>query len=219
MAISQTNPVPVQAGSAEERTDIVRAARAVFAREGWTHTSVLDIALECGRDEAAVTHYFKDKEHLLLAVLLEGAAAVAASLTTIAEEHLAEIDDLDKDLVELGRAWLTPLTVFPEHFAIVRHLAAEITSWPAGVVEMWRTAGPRQANRELARRLARVAERGLLSFEDPERAAERFIQLVAGGVVQASFHGALPLPDFERDALVTAGVADFIRLYRPGAEG
>ncbi|MET9075788.1 TetR/AcrR family transcriptional regulator [Streptomyces sp. NPDC004232] len=218
MTIQQATPTPVQAGSAEERRDIVQAARAVFAREGWTHTSALDIAMECGRDEATVTHYFKGKEQVLLAVLLEGAAAVAASLTVIAEEHLAEITDLEKDLVELGHAWLTPLAAYPEHFAIVRHLAAEVASWPAGVVEMWRTAGPRQANRELARRLARLAERGLLSFDDPEHAAERFIQLVAGGVVQGSFHGALPLADFERDAIVRAGVADFVRLYRPGAD-
>ncbi|MER5796089.1 TetR/AcrR family transcriptional regulator [Streptomyces sp. NPDC001980] len=218
MTIQQTTPTPVRAGSAEERRDIVQAARAVFAREGWTHTTVLDIAMECGRDEATVTHYFKDKERLLLTVLLEGAAAVAASLTVIAEEHLAEITDLEKDLVELGRAWLTPLAAFPEHFAIVRHLGAEIDSWPAGVVEMWRTAGPRQANRELARRLARVAERGLLCFDDPEHAAERFVQLAAGGVVQGTFHGALPLADFERDAIVSSGVADFVRLYRPGAD-
>ncbi|MER7519429.1 TetR/AcrR family transcriptional regulator [Streptomyces sp. NPDC126499] len=218
MTIQQATTAPVQAGSAEERRDIVQAARAVFAREGWTHTGLMDIAVECGLDEATVTHYFKDKERLLLAVLLEGAASVAASLTVIAEWHLSEITDLEKDLTELGRAWLTPLSAFPEHFAIVRHLGAEIATWPAGVVEMWRTAGPRQANRELARRLARLAEQGLLAFEDPEHAAERFVQLVAGGVVQRSFHGALPLSDFERDAVISAGVADFIRLYRPGAD-
>jgi AcrR family transcriptional regulator len=218
MVIQQATIARVQAGSAEERRDIVRAARAVFAREGWTHTSVEDIALESGLDAATITHYFQDTERLLLTVLLEGAASVAAELTVIAENHLAEITDLEKDLAALGRAWLTPLAAFPEHFAIVRHLGAEISTWPAGVVEMWRTAGPRQAERELARRLGRVADKGLLVFDDPDRAAERFIQLVAGGFVQRSFHGALPLADFETDALITAGVADFIRLYQPGVD-
>ncbi|MDH6435228.1 AcrR family transcriptional regulator [Streptomyces sp. SAI-144] len=222
MTTYQATPTPLRAGSAEERQAVVRAARAVFAREGWTHAGVADIAMESGLDQAVVTHYFQDKERLLLTVLLEGAAAVAAELTVIAENHLAEITDLEQDLVALGHAWLTPLAAFPEHFAIVRHLAAEVAAWPAGVVEMWRTAGPRQATRELARRLDRLAERGLLAFgdagHDPEQAAERFIQLVAGGVVQRSFHGALPLADFETDALVTAGVADFVRLYRPGAD-
>lgn len=218
MTVQQTTPARARAGSAEERRDIVRAARAVFAREGWIHAGVADIAQECGLDQAVVTHYFQDKERLLLTVLLEGAASVAAALTVVAEDHLAQVDDLEQDLVALGHAWLTPLAAFPEHFAIVRYLGAEVAGWPAGVVEMWRTAGPRQATRELARRLDRLAERGLLAFDDPDLAAERFIQLVAGGVVQRSFHGALPLADYETDALVTAGVADFVRLYRPGAD-
>ncbi|MET7648846.1 TetR/AcrR family transcriptional regulator [Streptomyces sp. NPDC005426] len=214
MTIQYATPPTTQAGSAEERRDIVRAARVVFAREGWTHANVMDIAQECGLDEPTITHYFKDKERLLLTVLLEGAAAVATALTVVAEDHLADVTDLEQDLVALGRAWLTPLAAFPEHFAIVRHLGAEIATWPAGVVEMWRTAGPRQANRELARRLRRVADQGLLDVDDADRAAERFIQLVAGGVVQRSFHGALPLADFETEALIGAGVVDFVRLYR-----
>ncbi|MEJ1202801.1 MULTISPECIES: TetR/AcrR family transcriptional regulator [unclassified Streptomyces] len=218
MTTQQATMARVQAGPAEERQAIVRAARAVFAREGWTHTGVKDVAEQSGLEEATVVHYFRDKEQLLLSVLLEGAAAVSAALTVIAEDHLAEITDLEQDLAALGRAWLTPLSAFPEHFAIVRHLGAEITTRPAGVLEMWQTAGPRQANRELARRLQRVADQGLLAFTDAEHAAERFIQLVAGGVVQRSFHGALPLPDFETEALVTTGVADFIRLYRPGSD-
>jgi AcrR family transcriptional regulator len=219
MSIQQATITRARAGSAEERQDIVRAARAVFAREGWTHAGVADIAAESGLDEATITHYFQDKERLLLTILLEGAASVAAALTVVAENHLAEITDLEKDLVALGRAWLTPLSAFPEHFALVRHLGAEISDWPAGVVEMWRTAGPRQANRELARRLRRLADQGLLAFDDAEHAAERFVQLVAGGVVQRSFHGALPLSDFETDALITSGVTDFIRLYQPTPEG
>lgn len=218
MVMQQATITRPPAGSAEERRDIVRVARAVFAREGWTHASVADIATEGGFDAATITHYFQDKERLLLTVLLEGAASVAAELTVIAENHLSEITDLEKDLTALGHAWLTPLAAFPEHFAIVRHLSAEIATWPAAVVEMWRTAGPRQANRELARRLERVADQGLLAFDDGDHAAERFIQLVAGGVVQRSFHGALPLADYETDALVAAGVADFIRLYQPGAQ-
>ncbi|MDI3390339.1 TetR/AcrR family transcriptional regulator [Streptomyces sp. B-S-A8] len=215
MTTQQITAPRVQAGPAEERQAVMRAARTVFARDGWARTGVPAVAEECDLDEATVLHYFKDKEQLLLTVLLEGAATVATRLTIIAEDHLTEITGLEKDLVALGHAWLTPLADFPEHFAIVRHLGAEIAAWPAGVVEMWQSAGPRQANRELARRLQRLADDGLLSLTDAGHAAERFVQLVAGGVVQRSFHGALPLTDFETDSLIAAGVVDFIRLYAP----
>ncbi|MER0446344.1 TetR/AcrR family transcriptional regulator [Streptomyces sp. Edi4] len=217
MATPQATIAPPQAGPAEERRDVVRAARAVFAREGWNHTTIEDIAQEAGLEPATVTHYFKDKEQLLLSVLLESAASVAAAGTVIAEDHLADVTDLVADLTALGRAWLTPLADFPEHFAIVRHLGAEATRLPAGVLEMWQTAGPRQAQRELARRLRRLADAGLLDIPDADHAAGRFTQLVAGSVVQRSFHGALPLADFEIDELIAAGVADFVRLFAPAA--
>ncbi|WP_101258551.1 TetR/AcrR family transcriptional regulator [Streptomyces barkulensis] len=202
-------------GPAEERRHVVRAARGVFAREGWTHTTVEAVAAEAGTGPETVEHYFKDKGRLLLAVLLEGAAAVAAALTAVAEEHLAEVTDLERDLAALGRAWLTPLTAFPEHFAIVRHIGAETARLPAGVLEMWQSAGPRQTQRELARRLRGLADAGLLDVADADHAADCFVRLVVGGVVQRSFHGAVPLPDFETDALIESGVADFVRLFGP----
>ncbi|MGW0394702.1 TetR/AcrR family transcriptional regulator [Streptomyces sp. NPDC003042] len=221
MAEAQATSPRVQAGPAEERHALIRAARTVFAREGWTQTTVEAVARQAGLEQGAVAHYFKDKEQLLLTVLLDSAASVAAALTVIAEDHLAEVTDpekdLERDLAALGRAWLTPLAAFHEHFAIVRHLGAEIGRLPGGVLEMWQTSGPRQAQRELARRLQRLADSGLLDIADSDHAAGRFIQLVAGGVVQSSFHGALPLSEFETDALVAAGVTDFVRLFSPAA--
>ncbi|MCI3279339.1 TetR/AcrR family transcriptional regulator C-terminal domain-containing protein [Streptomyces cylindrosporus] len=217
MPTPEATLVPAQAGPAEDRRALVEAARAVFARDGWTHSTLEAVAETAGLETELVGHYFKDKDQLLLSVLLDSAASLSAALTVIAESHLAEITDLERDLVALGRAWLTPLATFPEHFAIVRHLQAESARLPAGLLEMWQTAGPRQAQRELARRLQRVADRGLLDIADADRAAGRFIQLVAGGVVARSFHGAVPLAEYETEQLISTGVADFIRLYRPDA--
>ncbi|MFE9022974.1 TetR/AcrR family transcriptional regulator [Streptomyces sp. NPDC007808] len=219
MITPQATAERVQARPAEERRDVVRAARAVFAREGWTHTTLEGVAAEAGLEPAAVEHCFKDKGQLLLSVLLDGSASVAAALTVVAESHLADVTDLERQLTALGHAWLTPLAAFPEHFAIVRHIGAEATRLPAGLPQMWQTAGPRQAQRELARRLRRLADAGLLDITDADHAAGCFIQLVAAGVVQRSFHGALPLPDFEIDALIAAGVADFLRLFGPRPAG
>ncbi|MEG3631646.1 TetR/AcrR family transcriptional regulator [Streptomyces poriticola] len=216
MATPQATVERVKAGPAEQRRDVVRAARAVFAREGWAHTTLEAVAAEAGLEHAVVEHYFKDKEQMLLSVLLDSSASVAAALTVVAESHLVGVTDLEQQLTALGRAWLTPLADFPEHFAIVRHVSAEVTRLPTGFLEMWQTAGPRQAQRELARRLARLADEGLLDIVDADHAAGRFIQLVAGSVVQRSFHGALPLADFETEALIAAGVTDFIRLFSPG---
>ncbi len=215
MATLEAVHTGVRTGPAEDRRTIVRAARSVFARDGWIHATLESIADAAGLEPEAVAHYFKGKDQLLLTVLLESAASIGAALTLVAQTHLAETTDLEADLVALGRGWLSPLALFPEHFSIVRHLQAEAARLPSGILEMWQTAGPRQAQGELAGRLREVADRGRLDLPDADHAAGRFVQLVAGGVVAASFHGALPLAEFETDQLVRAGVADFIHLYRP----
>ncbi|MEU8432009.1 TetR/AcrR family transcriptional regulator C-terminal domain-containing protein [Streptomyces sp. NPDC029216] len=203
------------AGPDGERRDIVRAARTVLAREGWRHCTAEATAAEAGVEPAAVGRHFPDHEQLLLGVLLDSSASVAASLASVAEGYLAEIHDLREDLIALGRAWLAPLEAFREHFAIVRHISAEVTHLPADAIDKWQATGPRQARRELARRLQQVAARGLLDIADADQAAERFILLVPSSVVQRSFHGALPLGRLEEDALIADGVDDFIRLYGP----
>ncbi|WP_331719174.1 TetR/AcrR family transcriptional regulator C-terminal domain-containing protein [Streptomyces sp. NBC_00158] len=198
-----------------ERRDIVRAARTVLAREGWRRCTAEATAAEAGVGTDTVARHFPDHEQLLLGVLLDSSASVAACLAAVAESYLAEITDLRADLIALGRAWLAPLEAFREHFAIVRHISAEVTTLPAEAVDKWQATGPRQARRELARRLRQVGARGLLDITDADQAAERFILLVPSSVVQRSFHGALPLGRHEEDGLIADGVDDFIRLYGP----
>ncbi|WP_331733596.1 TetR/AcrR family transcriptional regulator C-terminal domain-containing protein [Streptomyces sp. NBC_01276] len=200
-------------GPAGERREIVRAARTVLAREGWTRCTAGATAAEAGVLTDTVAQHFPDHEQLLLGVLLDSSASVAAALAAVADSYLEEITDLEADLIALGRAWLAPLEAFREHFAIVRHISAEVTRLPTEAVEKWQAAGPRQARRELAQRLRRLAVRGLLDIPDADQAAERFILLVPSTVVQRSFLGALPVPQEEADALIADGVADFIRLY------
>ncbi|AZM94098.1 MULTISPECIES: TetR/AcrR family transcriptional regulator C-terminal domain-containing protein [Streptomyces] len=202
-------------GFTEERRAIVRAARTVLARDGWTRCTSEATAREAGVPAHSMARHFPDHEQLLLNVLLDSSASVAAALAAVAESHLAEITDLEQDLIALGRAWLAPLEAFREHFAIVRHISAEVTRLPPEAVQKWQATGPRQARRELARRLGSLAARGLLDITDADQAAERFILLVPSGVVQRSFLGALPLPQEEADALIADGVADFVRLYQP----
>ncbi|MFD3874392.1 TetR/AcrR family transcriptional regulator C-terminal domain-containing protein [Streptomyces sp. NPDC058623] len=213
MATPQATIERAPAGPTAERRDIVRAARTVLAREGWTRCTAEATAVEAGVPTDTVERHFPDQEQLLLSVLLDSSVSVAAALASVAESYLEEITDLEQDLIALGRAWLAPLEAFREHFAIVRHISAEVSRLPVEAVQKWQDAGPRQARRELARRLQRVAAKGLLDIADADQAAERFILLVPSTVVQRSFLGALPLPEAEADALIADGVADFIRLY------
>ncbi|MBB5119200.1 hypothetical protein AF335_19525 [Streptomyces eurocidicus] len=213
-----TPDAPAAVPTAAERQAVARAARALLARQGWQRTTAEAIAASAGVSRDEVRAWAGDTGQLLLSVLLDSSASVAAHLAdvAVARPGPGESVDLGTELTDLAHAWLSALDAFPEHFAIVRHLAAEITELPSGVAEKWQTAGPRQAHSDLAHRLRAVADSGLLDIDDADRAAVRFVQLTTLAVVQASFHGALPLAEEHTAVLVAQGVEDFLRLYRTG---
>jgi AcrR family transcriptional regulator len=214
---TQSEAPPTHRGMPEKRKAIIRAARAVFGREGYTRTSVDTIAAEAGASKRTVYNHFTDKEQLFQEVALAGAAEVTSAQAAIADRHLHKIVDLEQDLVDFALARVASLTTFADHWALVRVIEAEAPRIRSTVLEAWQEAGPRETHRELARRFADFAERGLLEVADPDQAAEHFNLLTFISVTQPSFYGAVPLSQARIDETVTDGVRAFLRLYRPAA--
>ena len=205
----------VHRGQPEKRQAIIRGARTVFGREGFTRASVDTIAAEAGVSKRTIYNHFADKEQLYLTVIQEGATEVASKHAAIADRHLRKILDLEEDLVAFATEWACSPAVYAGHFALVRSIQAEAGHMPPAVLEAWQNAGPRAFQRELARHLSQIADRGLLTITDAGEAANHFNLLTFANVVQRSFYGAVPLPESETLALITSGVQAFIRLYRP----
>ncbi|WP_416972944.1 TetR/AcrR family transcriptional regulator [Streptomyces sp. 4F14] len=200
-------------GMPEKRRAIMRAARTVFGREGYTRAGVDTIALEAGVSNRTIYNHFTDKEQLFQAVAVEGAQQVTAAIAEILERHLRKIVDIREDLIAFGLERVAAVTAFSDHFALVRTIEAEASRIPFDVLEAWRDVGPLSAHKRLAPYLRRIAERGLLALDDPERAANHFNLLTITDVNQRTFYGALPLPDAEVNSIVVDGVDTFLRLY------
>ncbi|MFI8194230.1 TetR/AcrR family transcriptional regulator [Streptomyces sp. NPDC085946] len=212
-----TAPITTRPGRPAKRMAIDHAARAVFGREGYTRASMDGIAAEAGVSKRTIYNHYQDKEQLLLSVLQESTHAVAAHQQELIERHLSDPADLRAGLVALGRALAAPQSGFEQHFALVRVIFAEASRLPAEVTGRWRTEGPQRIQALLAQRFTSLTEAGRLRVDDPQEAAAHFTQLAMSEAYERSFHGALPLPAGEVDALVASGVAAFLRLY--GAEG
>ena len=207
---------PVQTGyrgHPEKRRAIARGARAVFGREGFTRTTVDAIAAEAGVSKRTIYNHYVDKEQLFLSVIQEGATEVARTHTEIADRHLRKIIDLAEDLTAFGVEWASSPTAFGGHFALVRTIQAEAAHIPSEVLHAWQEAGPRAFQRQLARHLRQIADRGLLRIDNADEAANHFNLLTFVNVVQQSFYGAVPLPETEVHRLVSNGVRAFLRLY------
>ena len=80
-------------GSTTTRDDIVTAARALFAEQGYERASLRAIARQAGVDPALIVHFFGTKEGLLQAALtppVDPASVIGAALAGVPPERLGE---------------------------------------------------------------------------------------------------------------------------------
>jgi AcrR family transcriptional regulator len=203
----------VRTGSPDKRAAIARAALQVFARQGYSRTSVDTIAEQAGVSKRTIYDYYGDKQRLFLAVVEETMTAQAEAFERLLAGTLGAVDDLRTALVAFGREFATAIARSPERAAVMRLMIAESGHFPA-LLRTWRPVGA--AQQALAERLAQLAEQGLLDIADPVTAAEHLGVLVTGAVNSRSLFGAVPIDDAEIERIVTGGVDVFLRAYQAG---
>lgn len=197
-------------GLEDKRRAILAGALTVFARDGYTRATIDAISAEAGVSTRTVYNHFLDKAQLFQTVIQESATRVAEAQIAIVDRYLRKVTDLESDLIEFARAWLTPMPDYADHFALVRQINAEAGHIPQAAIDGWQETGPLRVRRELARHMRQLAERGLLRIDDPDRAALHFAQLVS--VTNPSYRGAVA-PEKEIAEIVTSGVGAFLRGY------
>jgi hypothetical protein len=152
-------------------------------------------------------------------VVVECAVDFTTTIADIADRHLHKIVDLEQDLIAFGTDRAVAVMAATELFALVRTIHAEAARIPPPVLDAWLEAGPRAAYRDVAGHLQRIADRGLLSFEDAGRAENHFTLLTFANVAERSFWGAIPLAQEEITQIVTSGVHTYLRLYGTRSTG
>ncbi|TDO54916.1 TetR family transcriptional regulator [Kribbella sp. VKM Ac-2527] len=192
----------------DKRTAVLTGARAVFARDGFSRASIDVIAAEANVSSRTIYNHFQDKAGLFYAVLLESAGRVAAVQIEILDRHLGRITDLEADLVAFGVAWRTSVPDFAEHQALVRQVIADAQHIPPAAIEAWQQAGPLAVRRALADRFAALASDGLLTVDDPLRAALHYSVLISGDTVNP-----YPAKTENLDETVATGVHAFLHGY------
>jgi AcrR family transcriptional regulator len=77
----------------ERGEQVLDAAAAVFAREGYDGASIDDIADELGATKGRVYHYYRSKADLLLGVLGAGAQKLIDVVRPVAEDRSLAVED------------------------------------------------------------------------------------------------------------------------------
>ncbi len=161
-----------------------------------------------------IYNHFEGKEQLFSEVVHDSASQVADAFVRRVEKELAGADPR-ADLIALGCAFVGQRTQFPEHFAMIRQIKAEVRHFPASVIDAWQQAGPARVQGEVARRLEQLSARGVLRVADPARATVHFIALVTSEITIRPVGSPPPGPD-EAHACVTRAVDAFLHGYGTG---
>ncbi|MBT2476877.1 TetR/AcrR family transcriptional regulator C-terminal domain-containing protein [Streptomyces sp. ISL-94] len=205
----------------EKQIAMIRAACGIFGREGYTRASVDALAAAAGISTRTLYNHFPGGKAELFRTVVTWTsnevkdAQISRIQALLPPDRPPHPDDLERDLVALARAFVALMADYRDHFALVRHIQAEVDHVPAEVLEAWKSAGPEPVGRAFADTMTGLAAAGLIDTHgDPALAGAHFTALTSHSITQLSYYGVRPLPQERTDHLITSGVATFLRAYR-----
>lgn len=204
---------PTRSSRADKRRALLDGALLVFAEDGYTRASIDTIARRAGVSTRTIYNQFGDKATLFEAVIVDSAQRTADEQIVTVQRYLGKIVNIEDDLIEFGRVWVSPAPEHAPHFALVRQVHADAGHIAEATLRAWQEVGPLRVRNEIAEHLNGIAEAGHLAFTDADLAAAHLVQLVAGDITTRTYHGAIPLPAEERHRLADAGVHAFLHGY------
>lgn len=205
------NPAPRKGGQPDKRRSIIAGALTVFARDGYARASIDTIATEAGVSTRTIYNHFDGKAELFETVIRQSTSSVADTQIAIIDRHLHTIVDLPTDLERLGVDLATPMTGYAEHFALIRHVEADLDHIPGPAIDTWQQAGPHRVIGQLSARMRELGDNGWLRVEDPELAAVHFMSLTQAAI--PFHHGTRATPPDRVREVVVAGVRAFLYGY------
>jgi len=205
---------PGEDRSARKRRAIMDAATEAFLRDGYQRTSMDSIAAAAAVSKQTVYKHFSDKQRLFAEIVTATTSQAAVPVDQDARS-LADSDDVEADLRELGRRLLT-LVMQPRILRLRRLVIAEAGRFPE-LGLMFLQQGVGRSGRALATAFERLTARGLLRVDDPALAAAQFSWLIMSRPInEAMLLGRHDPPD-PADVLrfVDDGVRMFLKAYGP----
>jgi TetR/AcrR family transcriptional regulator, mexJK operon transcriptional repressor len=203
--------------SARKRRAIMKAATALFLRDGYRNTSMDQVAADAAVSKQTVYKHFADKEQLFREIVLgvtANAEAIITDLTSVL--RINEIDsaaDLRTVLTDLARRYIDGV-LQPNVLALRRLIIAEAERFP-DLARTYFDQAPSRGIDVIADALRTYEERGLLDLGDARLAAAQFAYLVLGiPQDRAQFCPHERPSPAERDRLAAEAVRVFLAAYR-----
>jgi len=199
---------------ATKHDGIVKAATALFMKDGYTLTSMEAVAKKADVSKITVYSHFANKDELFKAVIQRRCLKMAMPQCYLS--HAKE--PVEKTLLKIAGNFVT-LIYSPDSIHLQRIIQAEATRHPH-IVKIFYEAGPLRVRTAFGELLAEWTREGQLNVPDSARAAEQFFSLLKGERLMKTMLKLVPRPTGEElNDHVKATVDFFLKAYRPMHKG
>src|SRR5882757_4940478 len=192
-----------------KRRQVIEGARQVFLARGFDAASMGDIAKAAGVSKGTLYVYFKDKEELFTAIVMEECVGQAERIF-----HLDPADpDVEGALMRLGVAYINFMCQ-PQKASAVRTVIAIADRMPS-IGKAFYEHGPAVGIARLADYLRAQTEAGVLAIEHPEITAAQFLDTCQATLFKPVLFNFAPAPPPEQVShVIGIAVQAFVRAYR-----
>jgi TetR/AcrR family transcriptional regulator, mexJK operon transcriptional repressor len=176
---------------------LLDVATSLFMERGFDGTSIDAVAEAAGVGKPTVYARYRDKRDLFAAVLRGRIRRWLAPVSAAAEAQATETSpkSIKTTLHELSRH-MVAYTLAPEAGALQRILSAQAVQFPE-LAKLANEEGWLRAVRGVSSILRQSAARGHIKVDDPELAADMFLNLVLGHCKRLALYGIATDPKTE----------------------
>jgi TetR/AcrR family transcriptional repressor of mexJK operon len=205
---------PTREEAARREARIVEVAMRLFIERGFDATSIDAVAEAAGVSKPTLYARYRDKRALFEAVLKERVREWLAPLSAAAETQALEAIPRDAGAVldELSRTLLAR-SQDPGAAALTRCIAAQALQFP-DLAKLAYEEGWLRGVRAVGRLLGVMVEQGQIAVDDPEIAADLFLNLVLGRSSKQALYG-IEVDAEAQDRRRRAAVSLFLAGVRP----
>jgi TetR/AcrR family transcriptional repressor of mexJK operon len=189
---------PTRKEAERRHRELLETTKRLLLERGWEATSIDEISRQSGVAKRFLYARYPDK-----------AALFAAAVAQFRDEQIGALgaldappDDVEEGLLALGRRMMD-LALRDETLSIIRLFLAEAPRM-RDYAKLFAESFPRRGLAGISRFLTLYAERGALSFDDAELAAQHFAMLIIGVPQRLAMLGHRDGPETEERRLRSA---------------
>lgn len=193
--------------SEEKRIQILNAAIELFTEQGFSNTSMDQIARQAGVSKQTVYSHFGNKEDLFVGAV--GCKCVAHAMTG---ELFEPQQDLHLQLLEIASQF-TSMIQSREAIRVLRTCMAEAETYPE-LSRLFYDAGPKHLTDMLSELMSKLDKQGRLRIPEARFAAVQFLKMVQGELqMRLELNTGHPITDGEHQRYLENCVQMFLRAY------